>query len=396
MAFLKNSVVAGDLRVTGTIFGAGNLSSINANNTGLGTSGQVLQSTGTGIQWATMATSNHNHDSTYLKLSGGTLTGALTLNANPTANMHAATKQYVDNAFAANDAMIFKGTLGTGGTITSLPATHNAGWTYRVITASTYAGKVCEVGDLMICVTDSTSANDAHWVVAQTNIDGAVTGPATSTDAHVAVFSGTTGKLIKDSGFTIAKSVPSDAKFTDTTYGAEKGISLTSGKFGHSNTAITAQTTQAVYPIKIDAYGHITGYGSAQTILTIGTGASNAAAGNHTHTTSITSGGTSQINLSANTAYTLTAGGTTVVFKTPADGNTDTKVNVVARGTSKSYLLADTTSPTGTAAAHTAVAETGVYLTTTSGQLNATTYKVNEAVTLQYNSTTKSLDFIFA
>lgn len=34
----------------------------------------------------------------YLPLTGGTLTGALTLNANPTSNLHAATKQYVDNA----------------------------------------------------------------------------------------------------------------------------------------------------------------------------------------------------------------------------------------------------------------------------------------------------------
>lgn len=52
MAFLKNSVVAGDLRVTGTIFGDANLSSINANNTGLGTDGQILKSTGTGIVWS--------------------------------------------------------------------------------------------------------------------------------------------------------------------------------------------------------------------------------------------------------------------------------------------------------------------------------------------------------
>lgn len=35
----------------------------------------------------------------------------------------------------------------------------------------------------------------------------------------------------------------------------------------HANTAITAQNTQAVYPIKIDAYGHITGYGASPTTL---------------------------------------------------------------------------------------------------------------------------------
>lgn len=46
---------------------------------------------------------------------------------------------------------------------------------------------------------------------------------------------------------------------TDTTYGADRGISLSNGKFGHSNTAVTAVTTAGFYKIKYDAYGHITG-----------------------------------------------------------------------------------------------------------------------------------------
>lgn len=45
-------------------------------------------------------------------------------------------------------------------------------------------------------------------------IDIGVEGPAVAIDSHVAVFDGTTGKLIKDSGIVI----PEDAKFTDTTY----------------------------------------------------------------------------------------------------------------------------------------------------------------------------------
>jgi hypothetical protein len=45
----------------------------------------------------------------------------------------------------------------------------------------------------------------------------------------------------------------------DTTYGADRGISLVSGKFGHSNTAITAQATKGLYKFSYDAYGHITG-----------------------------------------------------------------------------------------------------------------------------------------
>ena len=55
-----------------------------------------------------------------------------------------------------------------------------------------------------------------------------------------------------------------------------------SGKINHTN-SVTEQTTQAVYPIKIDAQGHISSYGNAQTILTLGNTASTAAAGNHTH-----------------------------------------------------------------------------------------------------------------
>lgn len=55
----------------------------------------------------------------------------------------------------------------------------------------------------------------------------------------------------------------------------------------------------------------------------IGSTATTAAAGNHTHATSLAAGGTATINLAANTAYKLTAGGTTVIFKTPADTTTN-------------------------------------------------------------------------
>lgn len=95
----------------------------------------------------------------------------------------------------ANDAMIFKGIINKN---TDLPDTHETGWTYRVNKAGTYAGKVCEIGDLVICVTDGLSANDSHWTVAQTNIDGAVIGPNTSTTNAVSTFADATGKVIKN------------------------------------------------------------------------------------------------------------------------------------------------------------------------------------------------------
>ena len=107
----------------------------------------------------------------------------------------------IDAKVAANDAMVFKGTIGTSGTITALPATHKVGWTYKVSSAGTYAGQNCEVGDLILCTTDGTSANDAHWTVVQTNNDGCVSGPASAISGNFAAFDGATGKLIKDSGY---------------------------------------------------------------------------------------------------------------------------------------------------------------------------------------------------
>ena len=124
----------------------------------------------------------------------------------------------INGVIAANDAMVFKGTLGASGTVNVLPDDHQVGWTYRVVDAGEYAGQDCEVGDLVICVADGEAASDEDWTVVQGNTDGTVTGPTSSVDAHVAVFDGVSGRVIKDSGFTIGTNVPADAKFTDTTY----------------------------------------------------------------------------------------------------------------------------------------------------------------------------------
>ena len=66
---------------------------------------------------------------------------------------------------ALTSVLKYKGTIGTGGTVTSLPASHAVGDVYVVSTAGTYAGKACEVGDYIICKTAGTSANNAHWDV---------------------------------------------------------------------------------------------------------------------------------------------------------------------------------------------------------------------------------------
>ena len=138
----------------------------------------------------------------------------------PTEKLELTTKQYVDSKLStllgANDALIFKGIIDSEH---PLPTTgYEVGHTYRVNKAGTYANQKCEQGDLIICIADALSTSTPHWTVVQTNIDGAVIGPTSAVDNCIAVFNGTNGKIIKDSGFTIGKSVPSNAVFTDTHY----------------------------------------------------------------------------------------------------------------------------------------------------------------------------------
>lgn len=171
----------------------------------------------------------------------------------------------IDNKIAAADAMIYKGTLGTDGTVTKVPSNgYKVGWTYKVITAGTYAGIKCEVGDMLIAINNGpvsgTTVVNADWTVVQANIDGAVTGPASATAGHIAVFDGATGKVIKDGTYTIATSVPSNAVFTDTKvtsvdnhYKPANGTTL----IGTTGSPVTAGG-KVVTGITADSSGHIT------------------------------------------------------------------------------------------------------------------------------------------
>ena len=187
----------------------------------------------------------------------------------------------VNSKIAASDAMTYKGTIGSSGaTITALPdTTAKTGWTYKVLTAGTYAGQKCEVGDMIICLTDGSTSTAATWNVIQTNIDGAVTGPSSSVDSHVVTFNGSTGKIVKDSGFTIGKSVPSNAVFTDTHY--------TTNIYAGSGTAANASTTNGNTKVTIadntTVRGSVTIKGTGATTVT--SNASGVVTINSTNTT---------------------------------------------------------------------------------------------------------------
>lgn len=166
------------------------------------------------------ATKNHTHDDRYYT-------------ENEINDKLKAINDKIGTLLGANDALMFKGIIDSDHPLPT--AGYEVGYTYRVNEAGTYAGQKCEQGDLIICIADALSTSIPHWTVAQTNIDGAVIGPASAVNNHVAIFNGANGKVIKDSGFTIGKSVPSDAKFTDTHY--------TTHLYAGTGTAQNATTT---------------------------------------------------------------------------------------------------------------------------------------------------------
>lgn len=114
--------------------------------------------------------------------------------------------QIINNAFAANDAMVFKGVLGdkNNDSIQSLPTEgFSAGWTYRVGAGEAYVyGEHCEVGDMIVAIKDydpnhtpstpiAQGAGDPYyWTVIQANIDGAVVAPSNLATDQLVVGSG--------------------------------------------------------------------------------------------------------------------------------------------------------------------------------------------------------------
>lgn len=173
-----------------------------------------------------------------------------------------ATTAFVTAAIAAlGNAMVFKGVVDSQH---DLPTTHTVGWVYKVGEAGTYAGVVCEVGDTIVCVSSGTSASNGDWYVLQANIDGAVTGPASSTSGHIPTFSGTSGKVLQD-GYgvltTIADddtSIPTAGAVYDAVTGLIKtatgtiGTSATSATVNFSGTLINAYATMGGNVVMLD------------------------------------------------------------------------------------------------------------------------------------------------
>lgn len=108
------------------------------------------------------------------------------------------------------EPMIFKGSLGSGGTITTLPtaSASNEGFTYKVITDGTYASKAAKVGDTFI-------SNGSEWILIPSGDEPS--GTVTSVGMSVPTGLSVSGSPITSSGtlavtFQSGYSIPTDTK----------------------------------------------------------------------------------------------------------------------------------------------------------------------------------------
>lgn len=107
--------------------------------------------------------------------------------------------EYVGNAFAANNAMRYKGTITysngnytthtvAGVEVQGFPTKCEVGDTYRVTSQGTYAGQTCSAGDLLICIQDGTGSGlntAAYWTAVEANINGQVKHTVNGTSIYV-------------------------------------------------------------------------------------------------------------------------------------------------------------------------------------------------------------------
>ncbi len=304
-----------------------------------------------------------------------------------------ATTAYVRTAIDnLPDPMVFKGSLGTGGTITALPTngTASVGDTYKVITAGTYANKAAKVGDTFICLTKTSSANTWELIPSGDEPSGTVTSVKIEATGPIAV---------NDSS-------------AITTSGTRT--------ISHANSGVTAGTYRSV---TVNATGHVTAGTNPTTLSGYGiTDALNKGGGTLTgelimagkdiklstiDSSSDDSGdiawfygnGQEKARLWTSNEYSAESGLSYRLYK--KDGTSLFSGTIPLRDTKNTAGSTDTSSKiyligaTSQAANPQTYSDNEVYAT--SGVLTTKSVQVGgTAATMQYNSTDKCIEFVFA
>lgn len=226
-----------------------------------------------------------------------------------------ATTEFVNSALSKLGALLFMGTVGTNGTVSSLPtpSASNQGHMYKVCSDGnvTYNGYTAKTGDMFICAELNTDPKTYEWTFVPSGDE------PEGTVINISVEEPLTTDIINEEHLNGGAPITGSGKIS------LKGSGVTAGTYGTgANSSPAAGGNFYIPSVTVDTYGRITAASSVKITL-------------------------------------------------PADS----QVYVTARGTTKAYILGTTTQPTSSNQAVSAVAETGVYFDTTAATLVATTFK---------------------
>lgn len=269
-------------------------------------------------------------------------------------------KALSSDILAANDAMIFKGTLPTNysSTVSTYytPAA-NCGWTYKVSNVCNINGVYCEVGDMFICIKDSTAAATssnystimANWTVVQTNLTSAVVAASGTSANHLAKFTGATTianatvKYDKLTSVSVA-GIPSSYAITHTST-ALSGAKTGTGTSGE--TSITPAGTVKGAAITTEQKADYTPTGSVSKPEFTGTAATLKPTASYTPAGSIT---ITKTTGSAVNKFTASVSSTTLVLSAGSDVTPLTNATGSFSGTAATITSSVSYTPAGSVA----------------------------------------------
>lgn len=266
--------------------------------------------------------------------------------------------------------MVFKGSLGTGGTITSLPtaSTDNEGYTYKVITAGTYASQAAKIGDMFI-------SDGSNWIYIPSADEpsGTVTSITLKATSPIAIDS---SSAITTSG-------------TRTLSHANSGV--TAGTYRSVTVNATGHVTAGTNPTTLSGYG-ITDAKIANGVITLGSNTITPLTSHQSIKTinNNTITGTGNVSVGTITGITMNGAskGTSGVVDLGTVATSDTKNTAGSTNSTNKLFLVGATSQ---AANPQTYSHSSIYSIGT-GYLHADGYLFGDAA-IEYNSTDKCIEF---
>lgn len=242
------------------------------------------------------------------------------------------------------DALRYRGTVGTGGTVTALPTTKvQIGDTYKVASAGTYGGIKCELGDLLIAIgtegTDGYISGTITWTLVAQGSDTDTTYTLTGASNKITLTASTGGaqNITVEGGTDITATVAGN-KLTVT----HDNVTRTDDKATTAETLAHGGTIDVVTGIDSSDTGHIEGITVKKYQLPTDN--------NTTYTLPA-----EQVTADTHSKITLTSGGTgagsldVVNFKADRSSNTSLRVTGSADTITYEHTDYTYTAPTTTA-----------------------------------------------